>query len=149
MNNADLPRKPSDVLRDMYDVIFDVSPEEIQSRTHEEIMADLAEAGVDSKKCISDLRKRLRALKGHLVLEEASRKRASLEEKLRERLQAYSAPIREHVMGLLRDLAARRPTEAAVYFSRLEGACDEDIGRIVEDLKCLEYLDEQDGSNES
>ncbi|MEJ2744176.1 MAG: hypothetical protein P8123_00565 [bacterium] len=152
MNNADQPRKPSDILRDLHNIIFDVSPEDIQSSSHEEIMADLAGAGIDSKKCINDFRKRLHALKGQLALEEASRKRAGLEEKLRgcqERLKAYSAPIREQVMILIRDLATRRPTEAAVYFRRFEEACDEDIGRIVEDLKCLEYLDEQDGSNES
>jgi hypothetical protein len=146
MNSAKEPRKASDVLRDLHKLMFDASPDEIRSRSHEEIAEDLAEAGIDTRKCVVDLKNRLRSMSGRLALEEAGRKRIQMDELVRAsraRLEKLSVPIREQLLNLLAELGNGRPEVAAVYFRKLEESSDEDVERLVEDLRCLKDLEKR------
>ena len=145
-----MPREPrsksgSEILEALYNLSLP-SDEEIKTMPRDEVLASLAEDGIDLSSHRSQLRDRLTTIRAQLRLSDVRERRLATEAQIATRKHGSLLTVDEmrkeidRRLGLLMPAKPNSPVYA--YFNRFREASDEDLPALLEDL---ELLDEQSG----
>jgi len=130
---------------------FAEDPEGVASMSREEVRAELAEEGIALDAHQRILQEMMRQTRGKERLARAAEQRARLETQVRgERPHQFrsGASLLDEVRRRLGVLSERQPQLVGLYNRKLEGATDDDLRAILEDLAFLDSTDEAAGNEE-
>lgn len=121
--------------------------EDVISMSTAEIDAYLQEEGIDAGAGCRELKRKLKAINGQRRLADARRgmeQFAGQVSRLAAKPKDALTNVREEILHRLGTISGSEPAVAQVYFRKLEGATDDDLESILEDLKLLDELEKGD-----
>lgn len=138
MSTNNNPEKYSDILRLLHDFFLDEEVD-VTLLPLENINAELAKEGIDTKSLISDTITKITKVKTQKRLATARAKRSKLQElaAIKDKTGSFSN-VKQKLLEIISDINKSEPKLASMYFRKLEEVDEEDLQSILEDLLMLE-----------
>ena len=143
------PKEASEILDALHAFSLDTE-DEILAMLRDQVRVRLGEEGIDPDSGKSEMKRRIQKIKGQQRLAAARQQRQAHEVTLVQRITNSSLSfdqMRTEVSLRLSQLSPSGSAQVRAYFNRFQNASDDDLSGLLDDLRLLEEMDREGGSD--